>query len=371
MKARVASAGSEHWHYTQLEKPILDDVRAGRSAILFDLSNEGPAYDKLVFEELYRWIATNSLPPQSCIWLAQNRAIEHHAYAHAGDNAKLVRFENYDYFVKLIAWAFSPACPRSIPGKDWEAFATRLGDVSAKTNTLLCLNATPRLPRVLTVAALHHHGLLAEAIVSFPGMQYVKQGASAAEVDTFVDSHPALHYLRPALGYVKQMQPIHADAFEDKGNALVMKVDPSPYERTCLSLVTESDFSDGRIERITEKLAKAFCMGHPAFLVGNPRSVRFMSAFGFQDWSDVLSRRTEMQLDPALRFNSVFDEVITQISRINSDRAQWLLTTREVSEYNVRHAVSGRFLSTYVDSIEGGVVDRLARSINGSLTLTK
>jgi hypothetical protein len=179
---RVEAQSRGNWHYSDLQPEILDDVRAGRAVLVFDLSNEGPHYDQGIFEELYNWIETNSLPPGRCIWLQQNRMIEKAARAYAGARSELVRFYYYDYFVKTMAWIFSPYSPEKVLGTDPEAPSTRMFDLARKENLLLCLNATPHLHRVLTVAALHYYDLLDGSLVSFPGLQYVKEGASMDEV---------------------------------------------------------------------------------------------------------------------------------------------------------------------------------------------
>jgi hypothetical protein len=348
-----------HWHYSDLEPEILVDVRAGRAVLVFDLCNEGPTYDPSIFDEFYCWIEANSLPPGRCIWLAQNRAMSKAAQAHAGARSKLLRFDHYDFFVKVIAWLFSPSCRDNVLGIDSETPIARLFDSARKSKLLLCLNATPRLQRVLTVAALHHYGLIDGSLVSFPGVRYVKEGASMALVSDFIDENPTLEYLRPSVEAVSRMAALKVDAFEETGNALVEKIDPVLYERSFFSLVTESDFSDGSIERVSEKIAKAYCMGHPTLPVGNAGSVKFMTALGFQDWNDVLDRRAEETFDPAHRFEMVIGEVLRQASRIRSNPDGWLESVREVGAYNIRHAVSGRFLADSVTHMDIPVVDRL------------
>jgi hypothetical protein len=156
-----------------------------------------------------------------------------------------------------------------------------------------------------------------------------------------------------------------ADHFGERGNSLAFMIDPAIYERTFLSLVTETDFSDSRVGRVTEKLTKAYCMGHPALLVGNANSVRFLTAFGFQDWNGILDRTAESVLDPADRFELVIHEVLRQISRIRNDKETWLASVREVGIHNVHHAVSGSFLNEYVNSVDMQVVARLLADVNG------
>jgi hypothetical protein len=354
---------ADEWHYSLLEPAILEDVRAGRAILVFDLCNEGPAYDEEIFSELYAWIESKHLPAGRCIWLAQNRLAESSAQAHAGERSRLVQFEHYDYFLKIMAWIFSPFSPQDALGTNAEAYIERLFDARHKDRLLLCLNATPRLPRVLTVAALMHHRLLGQSVVSFPGLQYIKSGASPTEVAAYLDENPSLDYLRPHVEALAHMAPLTADDFSETGNALVEKVDPKVYERSFFSLVTESDFADARIERVTEKTAKAFCMGHPTLVVGNARAIDCIRGFGFQDWGDVFDRRADAQPDPAARFDAVFEEILRQSARIQANAQGWLDRVREVGAHNIRYAVSGEFLRHYVQRVDRPIVERLCARI--------
>jgi hypothetical protein len=367
-RMRSKSANSSEWHYSQIEPDVIADVRAGRAILVFDLSNEGPAYDSDIFDELYTWIENHRLPPGRCIWLAQNRLMGTAAAAHAGGRARMIEFERYDYFVKLMAWNFSviDAQQRSSNGDRYlgvDGYLGRLCNVARKDKLLLCLNATPRLARVLTIAALYQHQLLHRSLVSFPGMRYVKSGVSLDEVFGFIDAHPSLASLRPWVQTVARMAPQRVDEFQEQGNALVEKIDRSAYERTYFSLVTESDFSAQHIERVTEKTVKAFCLGHPALIVGNTHSVDIMRAYGFEDWSDLFDRHFDSVVEPAARFDSVLGEALRQTQRITEDPAAWLDASREVSTHNHRYAVSGAFLNRYIDTYDRRLIERMASLI--------
>ena len=347
------------WHYaTGLEPEILADMRAGRAVVVFDLSNEGPAYDAAIFDELYAWMEAQRLPAGSVVWLAQNRNMAASAAAQAGPRAALVRHDHYDFFVKAMTYIFSkPVDP--VLGSDPAAAAARMFDPASKDSLLLCLNATPRLHRVLTVAGLIHYGLLAGSQVSFPGLMYDKAGASMQMVNAFVDRHPSLHYLRPALDRVAELADLRVDQFEETGNALFAKIDARPYERSYFSLVTETEFTNGSVDRITEKIAKAFCMGHPTLVIGNPHSLKFMTELGFQDWTGTMDRSFDAMLDPAARYDAVFREVLRQAIGIRMAPADWLGRVREVGGHNIRLSVSGGLMRNYIALYDVPVVQRL------------
>jgi hypothetical protein len=354
LKAPPGEAGG--WHYSLLEPDILADVRDGRAILVFDLSNEGPAYDADIFSELYAWIETNRLPAGRCIWLGQNRLMAAAAAADMGSRAALLQFADYDYFVKLMAWKFSLVDSGGSFGLDPDEYLERLLDVTRKDKLLLCLNATPRLARILTVAALHHHQLMHRSLVSFPGMQYVKSGASLEETLAFVDAHPILESLRPWVHAVGRMAPLRVDDFTEQGNALVETLDPLVYARSFFSLVTESDFFERNIARVPEKTVKAFSMGHPSLVLGNPHSIDIMRDLGFQDWNMVFDRSADSIEDPTERFDHVFADVARQTQCIKSQPTAWMEAVRDVSLFNHRYAVSGDFLRHYVDTFDRRLV---------------
>jgi hypothetical protein len=352
------------WHYSSIEREIIEDTKAGRAILIFDLSNEGPAYSIPLFDELLEWISTNSIPQGRVVWLAQNRAMPSNASKHARIAAERIIFEYYDFFVKMAAWKFSPRGDETVYEKDPEIAIAALLDASHKSSLFLSLNATPRLNRILTVAALQHFGLLQRAQVSFGGLDYVKQGATLEHAIAFVRANPKLEFLRREVELLTNLPELKVDSFTERGNALGFKIDSAPYEKTYFSLVTESDFSNGEIDRITEKSAKAYCMGHPTLVIGNPNSSRFLTELGFQYWDGVLAQSHEEIFDPACRFEAAFLEVRRQVAMIESSPGTWLSQTREVSASNIRNAFSGRMLSRYIQLYDKRLVASFQKLVN-------
>ncbi len=351
-------------HYADvLEPQILDDMRARRCVLILDLSNEGPAYAAEIFDELFRWIEGNNLPAGQVVWLAQNRNMGARCRDSAGARAELIQFEYYDFFVKMMAVLFAPGANQQIVDINTGSLADRMFDPGRKDRLLLCLNATPRIPRVLTVSALIYHGLLEGSLVSFPGLNYVKDPGSVDDVTAYIDANPSLDYLRASLVTTLGLSDLRVDEFSEKGNALFAKVDVRPYERTFFSLVTETEFTDGSVHRITEKIVKPFCLGHPALIVGNPHSVEFMTELGFLDWGHMIDRTYESEPSPAKRFGLLFDEVRRQAYKIRTNPNDWLGLAREIGTANMRHAAEGKLLSRYREIYDHPVIERLARMV--------
>ncbi|MFP3519931.1 hypothetical protein SB766_27495, partial [Pseudomonas sp. SIMBA_077] len=87
--------------------------------------------------------------------------------------------------------------------------------------------------------------------------------------------------------YFFNADPILIDSFQQGGNDLSQNIVPDLFYRSVSSLVTETEFSNGSMKRITEKSIKAYCMGHPAIIFGNPGSLDIIRSFGFQTFDPI------------------------------------------------------------------------------------
>ncbi|MCW3474630.1 hypothetical protein [Limobrevibacterium gyesilva] len=347
-----------------VEPAILEDVRAGRALLLFDLTNEGPGLNVEIFDHLHAFLDRNGIDASRAVWLAQNRNMEAAYRAQYADKrSSLFTFEYYDFFVKVMAFNFSPKAPSPVFGAAPDDYIAKVYDQAAKDRVLLCLNATPRPHRVLTIAGLLHHGLFDDSLVSFPGLAYAKDASSADAVMAYAAASPAYAHLRHSCVAAMALKDLRVDDFNEKGNQLFDKIDVKPYERTYFSIVTETEATNGNVSRITEKAAKAFCLGHPAFIVGNPRSSRFMTELGFQAYPGVIDADYEDVTDPGERFNLMFRRVRRQVRAVKELPAAWLNRVRGPGEANIRHAASGGFLQAYVDRYDRPVAERLARML--------
>lgn len=363
--AACARAGVAHFS-ASLEPSILDDVRARRAILVLDLTNEGPEFDRYYFDLIHAFVSSSRLPAGRVIWLAQNRAIEADYNATYGAQAPLVKFAYFDFYIRIFAHWFASAewCRDQIGDPDQHARA--MLDKSKKDRYALCLNATPRLHRILAISALRHYGLFAESLVSFGGINYVKGPLSPEAILAQVAASPDYGYLLNDCDITIKAGELKVDAFTEQGNLLWNKIDSQSYYRTYFSLVTETDFSNGRIDQITEKLVKAFCLGHPCLVLGNPGSVRFMTDLGFSDFSPLLNHVYDQTLSSPARFSEVFKEVSHQFRMIRSDPEGWLSRVAPVSSFNIEHARSGGFLRAYQERHDRQLILFLKSALLGS-----
>lgn len=363
--ALTRKEGQQHFSEA-LEPAVIDDLRSGRTLLLLDMSNEGPAFFREIFDSLHQFAAQAGVPPSRLVWLDQNRAqagTYRDVTGFGGDDA--LQFETYDFFVKATAWMFSPRAPRPVLSGIAEQHTARMFNPTAKDRLLLCLNATPRLHRVVTIGGLIHHGLFDDALVSFPGLAYAKDGdvGDGARVTGFLAANPTLAHLAEGCRAAMALHDLKVDDFSQTGNALFDKIDPRPYQRSFFSLVTETEFTAGEVDRVTEKIVKAFCLGHPTMVVGNPRALRFMTELGFHDFAPTIDPAYDQDPSPPRRLNAIFAQALALGETIRRDPAAWLEQVREAGEANIRLATSGALLDAYVARHEHPLIARLKQRL--------
>ena len=146
-----------------------------------------------------------------------------------------------------------------------------------------------------------------------------------------------------------------ADSIDKRGNDLVEAIDLGLYAATAVSLVTETDFSDGEIIRVTEKTIKALCLGHPALVVGNPSSLQFVRQLGFETFSPFLDE----SYDAAEMAQERFARLTAELIRLTEGRRDAPIRLepelQEICRWNARHARGG-LLRAYRNSVEAQLV---------------
>ncbi len=349
-----------------VEPSILEHARQGRALLLFDLSNEGPAFDSTLFDIVHGYLEKHAIPATQAVWLSQNRAIEAKYRAHyRAARDSFIGFECYDFFLKVMATRFADPEYAAGIGSGIEALCADQYDVGVKDRTFLCLNATPRPHRVLAIAALLFNDLMGDALVSFPGLAYEKDGTSLRNILAHMEAHPGLSYLRESCEAVTRLPALRVDRFTERGNSLFDLIDPEPYRRTFFSMVTETDLSDGRVARITEKTLKAYSLGHPCYILGNPGATRFVAELGFETFGDVLDLSHDEVADPADRFNVLLRSVKKEVARIKQAPSTWLARVSGMGAANIRHAFSGKLLQRYITQYDRPTVASLERRLAG------
>jgi hypothetical protein len=216
---------------------------------------------------------------------------------------------------------------------------------------------------VAFVALLGALGIRSDVLLSFHGNGAGgKAGADLREVREVLERLDAVALLDEAQRLLHG-EPVFADSVDRRGNELYDAIDLGLYATTAISLVTETDFTDGEIARVTEKTVKALCLGHPALVVGNPSSLQLVRQLGFETFSPFLDESYDAAEMAQERFARLTSELIrlTEGPRGASLRLEPEL--RDICRRNARHARGG-LLRAYRDSVEARFVAEVAARLS-------
>jgi hypothetical protein len=271
-------------------------IADGSATLLFDMSNEGPIFQADWMAVFHRSLREYGLPVERCVILQQNRCFEASYRTWAAAHGVIpVRILIYDHF------------PRRMVG----LLATKelILDISTelRDKMFMCLNFTPRSPRIGFVSWLLAGGFDRLGYVSFSSL-----GASKEDLGEPTLPHwfPEIETVRRGLELLKERVPMVVDL--DPASRDVPEYSlgsAAAYSQSYFSIVTESDISDGQVVRITEKSIKPLAMMHPLIIVGNPHSLQMLREFGFKTFSDIFDESYDDIEDPTLRIATVMAEV--------------------------------------------------------------
>lgn len=352
--------------FSDLAPNVVQDCIDNRCIIILDLSNEGPAFDKDIFDSLHQQIAARGLSRQNCIFLNQNSWIEreyNETYGSGGLN-----FELFDFFVKLIICILD----RNIGSKmgDTREIDDHQVDISNATKDFLCLNATPRWNRILMYRYLVKKGYDSRGLISFHGANINNPKASSIDLRYIPAVIPhCFPDLLHGLDTWMPDTPVRFDSNPNRGNELAQSLESWAYRETLYSVVTETDFFEANIERVTEKALKAAGLGHPFIIAGAPRSVSWLSELGFETFTGTIDQGYDRESDPANRLRAIFMEIDRQQLAVAKNRDLWIAETRESATFNFDHARKN-LLPRYQRLREDPLLARMRRFLEtGSISL--
>lgn len=280
----------------RLPKYVIEDLNNKRCSLILDRSTESGGWGLCAF--IRNELRNQGLHDFSNVMLiAQNRLL--------GDITADFCFYPFDYYVVESAIALHAQMD--------DMWNDRLHNAwkSGKVNNILCLNATPRRHRWLTVAALIKKGMLANSLISFSGDFSTKDaGVEIQDVLDFAAKTAGLENLNDAIHWLVQNAPLKVDEFTEKGTELAFKVDLSVYEKTIISIITETGV-DNMAQRITEKSFKAFAIGHPSVVISHPNTIEAVEELGFDVFHDFIDHSYDQIDNWVLRMNTAIAEAIS------------------------------------------------------------
>lgn len=352
--------------FGDLEPNVVQDCIENKCAIILDLSNEGPAFNKEIFDSLHQQIAARGLSRKNCIFINQNIWVEreyNRTYGSGGLN-----FELFDFFIKLIICTLDQNIGANMG--DTAEVDNHHVDISNASKDFLCLNATPRWNRILMYRYLVKKGHDARGLISFHGANINNPKASSLDLSCIPAAIPHdFSDLLHGLDAWMPETPVRFDSNPNRGNELAQSLEAWAYRDTLYSIVTETDFFETNIERVTEKALKAAGLGHPFIIAGAPRSVSWLSELGFETFTETIDQGYDRETDPATRLRSIFMEIDRQQIAVATDRQRWIAETRESAVFNFSHARAG-LLPRYQRLREDPLIARMRRFLEtGAVSL--
>jgi hypothetical protein len=315
-----------------------ENLRAGRAALLLDLSNEGPGLHAPTFEALHRNLDGLGIPRERVILVSQNPVLRLDYERLYGEG---LRFWTFEFFPLQVAlWLDAEAGPRLFPQHPldragYAPFARATGQAR-----FLCQNAALRWHRVLLYRWFQLNGLDRDGLISFHGIG--ADNPKAGGIDVFHAPPEIEAAFPPLLADVGDWIPRQARRIDaDRGTDMVMTLDTGAYAACDLTVISETDFFELGVERVTEKSLKAAAAGLPFVMVGAPRAVARLSELGFETFGHLIDHHYDLIADPTERLPRVFRSIERAWADCRGDRAGWQRRAREQAEANVAHARRG------------------------------
>lgn len=333
-----------------LNSADIEALRQGEALLLLDLSNEGPTFDRPIFDGLHANLDRLGVPRERVIFVSQNRLLRHDYFAAYG---KGLAFWTFEYFVVLLGMWLDREKRREIFGDSGFDPGDYAPDGGLPDKPMfLCQNAAARWHRALVYRWLDLQHMMPDGVVSFHGIG--SDNIKSHEFDLTSPPSGVAEAFPELLAGVEDWIPRKARRIDQGGwgNDLVVSIDLDSYARTDLTLITESDFFVPRIDRVTEKSIKAAASGKPFVLIGAPRSISRLAEFGFCTFDGLIDQSYDLIADPTERMKAVFESTREAWSLLKRDHARWRRDAMAMSVANFEHAQSGlygRMRQTIID----------------------
>jgi hypothetical protein len=196
----------------------------------------------------------------------------------------------------------------------------------------------PRTHRAALLAYFSAEKLLENNFISFGGA-INKDGQvklEALEIDHIVNRFDLPESYKTELhNIIDSNTRISVDKQEiSRAYDMVFDIPGEAYSNSDFSIVAESDFTNGSIERVTEKTLKAIIMERPFIILGNPGSLDLLNELGFRTDFVLFGIEYDKLANEAKRFKRIC-EIVTSIYALpESDYSVMLAKDYEIAKYN-------------------------------------
>lgn len=337
--SRSLSLPNDNCDLSGLPDTILNALRDRKCHLIIDGSKEGWEFEPVYAVRFHEMLAQFGVSPKVATFLSQNRKF-------ASDYINWSTQHKIEEKIQVLCAQYW------IPQVTREAvhYAEHFVDERCpiREKKYVCLNSRPRLHRILLLSSLVQAGVLRDGYVSFGG--FTQNGNLQGKPFTIRFDTDVLQNMYPALSdeikYLNTVAPLIVDIQHDNQRALTDGFALSLYNRSYFTIVSESDFTNGSIDRVTEKILKPILGKHPFVVVGNPYSLERLRDMGFKTFAPHLDESYDQILDPALRFKSVMTEIARLTSLSHQQLESLCNDLSDVTRYNYNH-LTKRFIDCW------------------------
>ena len=227
----------------------------------------------------------------------------------------------------------------------WLDFLSRWASIECQNcgpptgaRNFVCTMHKPRTHRAALLAYFSAEKLLENNFISFGGA-INKDGQvklEALEIDHIVNRFDLPESYKTELhNIIDSNTRISVDKQEiSRAYDMVFDIPGEAYSNSDFSIVAESDFTNGSIERVTEKTLKAIIMERPFIILGNPGSLDLLNELGFRTDFVLFGIEYDKLANEAKRFKRIC-EIVTSIYALpESDYSVMLAKDYEIAKYN-------------------------------------
>jgi hypothetical protein len=235
-------------------------------------------------------------------------------------------------------------------------------------------NGGLRAHRLHALAWLHREGLLGEGYVSMLGYDKNPRGTLRLRAGQTAPLPPELRHesakmahpdrLDADLEAVWRMTPMTLDLRHDfrllgYERMVWSSQDPSYYDRSWFSAVTESHAHRAQCLHITEKVMKPMLNAHPFVYLGGKAGLKQLGKYGFESFSPQFDESYDRHGEPRARIRTFLAELSRLAALPQADLRELCIELWPRCEHNYRHIWGGGFERLRRD-FHTEVLDRLA-----------
>lgn len=281
----------------------LDDIRNGKSKILLLFLYEGYSGSKgnWDLEIIEKWRKESELPENSIYYICGNFLID-----------DIIKKKGLGFKGKPIH-CFEP----------WNTYnETNVVDFKPINDKFLFLsyNRNPRPQRITLLMDLLELNLFHKGTISLNSLIYPPDPECKIE-----------HY-----NYLKDNAPFIIDQRYDLDFNLACNITKEDYERTFISLLSESLVDDDTLF-FSEKIWKPIMVGHPFILYGNQNSLKYLKSMGYKTFDKWIDEGYDDEPDRNKRSLMVVNELKKFESKSIDELTQIRNEMKDVCEFNQSH----------------------------------